>query len=143
MAVTVDLGAKANLQAGTDGSYTPKPIGEVTSVSVSLAADPIDITPIAQAAGAVFQYMIAGKRSATLTFNLNHDGVNDAYHKYLIDDCILGRSNAFRLGYPQNTAKYIGFSGIVSSFDISDDPDNKHSADLTINSTGTITIADA
>jgi hypothetical protein len=47
MAVTVDLGAKANLQAGTDGSYTPKPIGEVTSVSVSLAADPIDITPIA------------------------------------------------------------------------------------------------
>lgn len=142
MAVTVDLGAKAILQAGTDGSYTLATIGEVTSVGVSLTADAIDITPIGQSGTSIFQYTIAGKRAASLTFNLSHDGVNDAYHKYLIDDCLQGRSNTFQIQYPQDTSKYIQLNGIVASFDISDDPDSKHSADLTINSTGAITVND-
>jgi hypothetical protein len=152
MAVTPDLGAKAFLKlsgSATDDTAVTT-IGEVNSVGFNLSAENIDSTAIGQAENAVFGAVIAGKRGASVTFSMSHDGVNDTDHQTLIDNLHAGSSNTFRLYLPQSSTgtavtestTYAHFDGIVEAFDISDDPGSKHTADLTISSTGAITVVD-
>lgn len=151
MAVTPDLGAKAYLKlsaAATDSSVVTT-IGEVNRASWTLSAENIDKTAIGQAGTSIFGATMAGKRGASLTFDMSHDGT-DTDHKTLIDNLHQGTSNTFRLYLPQSSTgtavtestSYMHFAGIVEGFNVSDDPASKHSASLTISSTGAITVVD-
>lgn len=149
---TPDIGGKARLYIGLSAGTTPATesttlIGEVASVSPAINAGEIDTTAIGQAAN-VFQSVIGGKKSASLTFNLNYDGT-DTEHDTLLDSCIAGTTHLFRLVHPQETnvissvTSYVEYGGLVNDFNISDDPESKHAADLTVSSVGTITIQNA
>lgn len=137
---TPDIGGKAQLLWGiaTNATEATTLVGEVASVSFAINAGEIDVTPIAQS-GNVFQFVIGGKKSASITMNLNYDG-SDSTHDALLDACVGGVTHMFRIAHPQNTSKHVECAGLVSDFNISDDPESKHAADLTISSSGIITV---
>lgn len=150
---TADIGGKARLYLSHYGAATTTAtnatnlFGEVASVSSAVNAGEIDTTAIGQS-GNVFQSVIGGKKNATLTLNLNYDG-SDTQHDDVMDSIVAGRTHAFRLVHPQETnvissvTSYVQYAGLISDFNISDDPESKHSADLTVSSVGTILVQNA
>ncbi len=142
---TVTIGLKAALEIGaaTATSYVQgdlSNVGNVWNVTPSFDCDEVDVTPIDSTGHSVF---IAGRRSATLTFEMSFDQQN-TIKNMMAQQWKDGGTNYYNIVLPNSLgtsfASHWGVRAFITSFAPGIDPSDRHGASVSLRLTGEPTM---